>query len=429
MLRVAEKSSEASMKEEVAPVPLVKERDELPSVPTEKPVAPHGAPVAADAPAEPVVPMGSPSGENTQAYKMFWSKFKRPSGSMVETPQGGEAASHSGGGASVPPMASTEPLDMHRADEATPAVPQEVPAPAPVDVESSPGEIFVENQLGDPTLYPWGPDMAFLTGETATGPSEPDTAEDKGTKMSLDVEDTLKDSPGTSPLEVVEEHRVEEGAALHEPSVKEKGMTMQHGTPSDGTANPPSTPAAKKQEFAPTHDDVKAALMRKTTLDLMGAPSPAPTTPAPSPVAEVSEAMGVVPNELKAYTSVVMTLAAVPQDVWVPLSRADALAAGLVPSDVWEPPQDDIKVAEKASDTPTTPTASAPATAPTTAMVPAPAKADAGAAMGEDKADDGKALKAAYMRFHRSVHSSLAALNDELLVGRYLCNPLNPCHK
>jgi hypothetical protein len=139
--------------------------------------------------------------------------------------------------------------------------------------------------------------------------------------------------------------------------------------------------------------------------------------------------MGVVPNELKAYTSVVMTLAGVPQDVWVPLSRADALAAGLVPSDVWEPPQDDTKVAEKASDTPTTPTASAPATAPTTAMVPAPAKADAGAAMSEDKADDGKALKAAYMRFHRSVHSSLAALNDELLVGRYLCNPLNPCHK
>ena len=424
MLRVAEKTSATALKEEVAPVPLVKGGGELPGVSTEKPLVPHGgAPMAADVPVEPV---GSPSGENTEIYKMFWSKFKRPSGSIVEKPQGGEAASSSGERESVSHLASTEPVHMHRAEEATQALHKEVPAPTPVDVESSPSEMFVENQLGDPTLYPLGPDMAFLTGETATGPSEPDPAGNKDNKMPLDVEDTLKDSPEQNPPhEVMEEHQE-----------KAKVITVEPDTPMGGNANPPSTPlpAAKQQQFVPTHDDLKAAIMRKTTLDLMGPQSPAPTTPAPSPIAEVSAAMGVVPGEMQGFTSVVMTLAGVPQDVWVPLSRADALAAGLVPSDTWEPPEDMTKAVVKASETPKSPTAPAPAPAPAPEPTVAPAQASANAdvdgAANEDNAE-GKALKAAYMRFHRSVHSSSAALND-LFLGRYLHvkRPgLHPCHK
>eukprot|EP00435_Cladocopium_sp_Y103_P010676 s1111_g2.t1 len=380
MLRIAEKSGEAAF-QDVVPTPSLKEGD-VPAEKPEKPVVPHGvAPVESAADAEPV---GSPSGDNTQAYKMFWSKFKRSSsGSMVEKPQGGGPASPTGEVASATPLAPSEPSDVPR------GVPEESPRPAPLDVDSSPSpEFFVDNQLGDPTLYPFGPDGPSLEGMDTTpgaeGRPEPDM-------KTLEVDDTLRDSP--------------------EPKGKDDARIVGPATPGHGKDDPPATPvqAAKMQQFVPTCDDVKAALMRKTTLDLMTARSPAPTTPAPSPVREVSAAMGVVPTELKSFTSVVMTLGGVKQDCWVPLSREDAIAAGLVPSDAGESPAGETKVEENASETPGTPMASAPAMASTVATVPPSGKASVDDATGNDNGD-GKALKNAYMRFHRSVNSSLAAL-------------------
>ena len=88
------------------------------------------------------------------------------------------------------------------------------------------------------------------------------------------------------------------------------------------------------------------------------------------------------------HTSVVMNLGGVKQYVWVPLSRDAALAAGLTPS---EPQGSGM---------------------PSPVAPPAQPEGHTGedvVAMEDGSAEESKAaMKAAYMRFHRSVNSILA---------------------
>ena len=73
----------------------------------------------------------------------------------------------------------------------------------------------------------------------------------------------------------------------------------------------------KSTPFRPNPDDVKAALLRKTTVDLMPPPAvpkrtqaaaAAAAPPPPPAVAEVASAMQVAPKDLMSHTSVVMNL-------------------------------------------------------------------------------------------------------------------------
>ena len=204
------------------------------------------------------------SEENTMAYKAFWSKFKRPSStSLVEK----------------------EPKDDDsNAAVADPMVPPQELAPKAMEVSDSPiygAEFFVDNQLGDPTLHPPTP-----------SPAE------------VEVAETLKDSPHKVPL--VDVGRVDGDGGVP-------------GTPNGGAADgssasfPLQSPLDKQHKFAPSHEDVKACLLRKTTMDL-ASPSLPPPKQLPPPVAEVASAMNVHPKELCSMTSVVMNLAGVPQD-------------------------------------------------------------------------------------------------------------------
>ena len=313
--------------------------------------------------------------ENAMKYKAFWSKFKRPASFDVDKINGVDASPVSEGA----DMSLLEPKD---AVDAT---------PRPIEVPASPlygSEFFVDNQLGDPTLYPPSPDGALpnlpdLT-EVPAKQSENGVTEELAGK-DLEVPDTLVDSP------VVPKADVRLGDSEKSTIVDDKG-------PSEPAGVPPEALPSKVQHFAPTHDDVKAALMRKTTLDLVAGSPSAPSTPVPKPVAEVASVMKVAPQEMAAFTSVVMDLAGVPQDVWVPLTRAAAIEAGLVPSDMWKPPSEPASVAPA---TPGTPMAS-----------PASSGADAAAEKEGDAKDGDRALKNAYMRFHRSVNSILVAVRE-----------------
>ena len=375
---------------------------------------------------------GSPSGENTETYKMFWSKFKRPSGSIVEKRRREERQ--------LPAVVNVNLCHTW------------LPRSQCTCIElRKPPKRFTKKYL-HLHLWMWNPLPVKCLWKISLGilpctrlaltwhSSQVRQPQDHQSLILLATRTTRCLWTWRIPWRI-RLNRIHLMRSWKSTKRRRKSspwnLTPQWG----GNANPPSTPlpAAKQQQFVPTHDDLKAAIMRKTTLDLMGPQSPAPTTPAPSPIAEVSAAMGVVPGEMQGFTSVVMTLAGVPQDVWVPLSRADALAAGLVPSDTWEPPEDMTKAVVKASETPKSPTAPAPGTSTGTSTgtrnqqwhrPQASANADVDGAANEDNAE-GKALKAAYMRFHRSVHSSSAALND-LFLGRYLHvkRPgLHPCHK
>ena len=322
------------------------------------PNPPHGKTPETKVPAEPAVPpqpvmlaSGEDAeckgdGEHAKAYKAYWSKYKRSESSLEQKDDVSDVPP-SGGDVAVDPKPDgpSEPAPVQATSSQVPHSLVEM-----VEVPDSPMP-FVENQLGDPTLYPPSPVNEHC----------PEVPEGAGGVD--DVDDTLRDSP-------------EKDGPCNEPV-------------------PPATPAGKAHHFGPTSEDVKAALLRKTTLDLLdGSPASGPPPPStPPPVAEVSAAMGVAPKELSAHTSVVMTLAGVEQDVWVPLSREAALAAGLTPRDMWEPPS-----------TPTTGAALVAAEA-------APAAKATGDAVDEDKpGNDGKALKNAYMRYYRSVTSFLVAL-------------------
>lgn len=294
--------------------------------------------------------------ENTMAYKAFWSKFKRPSSTSLVEEEPKDAAPVIGDCAGASSAGVAKPVE-----------PQEL-ALETVEVPPSSPEFFVENQLGDPTLYP-------------PSPSQPE----------VEVAETLKDSPHKVCLmDVVDGDGVPQ--------------TPNGGAASGPSAEvPPQTPLDKVHKFAPSHEDVKACLLRKTTMDLaVGSPSLSPSTPLPRPVAEVASAMKVNPKELGSMTSVVLTLAGVPQDCWVPLCREDAIAAGLVPSDLYKPPTEATLATPKSSEAPSV------APAPGTQQE---ASCGGDADTGKEK-DESKALKNAYMRFHRSVTSILTAFED-----------------
>lgn len=149
---------------------------------------------------------------------------------------------------------------------------------------------------------------------------------------------------------------------------------------------------------------MKAALLRKTTVDLMPPPAvpkrtqaAAAAPPPPPAVAEVASAMHVAPKDLMSHTSVVMNLG--------PLTKEQALAAGLTLS----PLSDTATAAQTEQDKgvdsqPPTPTPPAPAAEGQ--LVPATGDTPATAA---PKSDESREMKNAYMRFHRSIHSSLFA--------------------
>ena len=349
------------------------------------------------------------------AYKSYWSRFKRPASvellsetidppvmaepveprpaaEAMETltvPAGHESLSlalNVAAGAEVP-IGPTSKDSVDRGVVAT----GEMSGPIVVPDDLLELELWPDNQLGDPTMYP---DLSHLCDPPMTPQGS--------------VAPTAMDSPtpgapgGPKP-----------GA------VPDPGAVQMERVPVNLTGTP------KHHMFAPTAEDVKACLLRKTTVDLTASPPPvtsaaaAPSltppvpavtsracsdaTPAATPVATLVATPAatpapvvtpMAPKQMPDHTSVVMNLGGVMQDVWVPLSREAAVAAGLTPSDAYRP-------ASPVNADPTPPSVPA-AIAPSgpAASVPAPEGATA--------EDESRAvMKAAYMRFHRSVNSSL----------------------
>ena len=345
-------------------------------------------------------PDGEPGGDAPKpAYKAFWSQFKRqPSKQEVVAVDTATGADGAGPAAAV----ATEKVREERPDLSEHE--REVMA-------------YVDNQLGDPTLYP------------------ADTMAELGRQGS--IEDTLMDPSPEKPETILDTPN----KAVETP-VPETDVV----TPCKPVVVPVNSTSPKEHVFAPTAEDVKACLFRKTTLDMMASPAaaaapmaspssaaaavalvpptpaapaipslaipvaPTPAAPAmpspavpptpPAPLAPATAAAPVpspspvappapTPAEAPAQTSVMMNLGGVMQPVLVPLSRDAALAAGLTPTDAYVPPEP-----QKPSpgETPAQPEASIPEDAETTM---------------DDGPDSKAVMKAAYMRFHRSVNSTL----------------------
>ena len=333
------------------------------------------------------------------AYTAFWSQFKRqPSKQevVVDAATGADGAGPAAGATDAMVDEKRPELSQHE---------REVMA-------------YVDNQLGDPTLYPEDT-LAALDRQASFGETLMDPSPEKP--------ETILDTPNKPVETPVPEVEV---------------------TPPKPVVVPVNITSPKEHVFAPTAEDVKACLFRKTTLDMMTSPAaaaapsmalpssaaaappcqaalvgpampsqaipvpPPPAAPlmpppaaAPVPAATVAQApsqaaspatapaealqtVGGAP-QVAAHTSVMMNLGGVMQPVLVPLSRDAALAAGLTPSDCYAPPE---------------PGKPSPGATP---VQPEDSAADDAVTTMDDGPDSKAVMKAAYMRFHRSVNSIL----------------------
>ena len=383
-----------------------------------------------------------------EAYKAYWSKFKRPAPSP--TPEAEEVQA-----------TDTEASEAAAAVE----VPESVLSLSPV---------YPDNQLGDSSIIQHGFEFEdTLRDSQAAGSSEmvpaaavqSSTAMAKAPALATTPQQHVAVQPepvATRPLEpecvpaqppqpdsqqplaappAQPEHQQQPLTAQppqdtqQQPDLRRLVATDQLPTPSPSEASEMEADAEvllnkkemkedqKSTPFRPNPDDVKAALLRKTTVDLMPPPAvpkrtqaaaaaKAAAPPPPPAVAEVASAMQVAPKDLVSHTSVVMNLGGVLQPVWVPLTKEQALAAGLTLS----PLSDTATAAQAEQDKgvdsqPPTPTPPVPAAEEQ--LVPATGDA----ATDAPKSDESREMKNAYMRFHRSIHSSLSA--------RYILNKYN----
>ena len=175
-------------------------------------------------------------------------------------------------------------------------------------------------------------------------------------------------------------------------------------------AEPPVAATAAAEDFAqmvekaldepapvrPTPEDVAAALMRKTTVDLITATSSTPVIPPPDPNSGTAELSVVAPPapSPSPSTSVVMNLGGVMQDVIVPLTPEAAIAAGLTLSAGVLPPPPLAPQPESKGQ----PGSNGPAP-----QEPPPASGQAGEPADGEKG--GNACRNAYMRMYRSIMS------------------------
>ena len=296
----------------------------------------------------------SEDGQNVEAYRCFWSKFKRPAQERPNAP-GGEGS------------VNTTPTGVRRAMEVAvqPVVPEIAPTAS-------------VHEVSDPVE-----------------PAQPKA-------------------------------KVEAPASSGDAAGAEKDLEIML-RPGDGDDKVPTAAVSKQPKFTPQASDVHACLQRKTTLDM-------DTTMAP--------------RDMPGHTAVVMDLAGVLQDVWIPLSPEDAVKAGLTLSPsvkviaptsstsmassketvAASPNAEAAEVSTSESGKPATavpPMVPTPASVPATPMVEAPTPETSAPAVpnpagvaGQPSAerapteDDAEAqakaaLKNSYMRFHRSVNSNL----------------------
>ena len=264
----------------------------------------------------------SPQEAPSESYKSYWSRFKRkPSVPTLD----------------IESQESVQPVHM------TP----------PVD-----------NQLGDPSLYP----------PTPVSPQAAETQLDL-TPGKVETAEVMEDEPG-------------------KPGEKKSSET------------PEVLEDASKRSSRPQPEDVRAALHRKSTVDLM-------VKPAENLVVPASPGM----------TQVLMTLAGQVQPVWVPMSLEEARAAGLKPV-----ADQGAATAASVAATPQTVVQNTPVDSQAPAATPVPDTSEPTTAL-QDKNNANKqeledvalkktpaeqaqaALKNGYMRFHRSVTSNFDAIN------------------
>eukprot|EP00435_Cladocopium_sp_Y103_P071649 s658_g38.t1 len=218
---------------------------------TKRPIEDHGPASPRGAGAE----VGEIGAGSVQAYKGFWSKFKRPSS----------------GSTPAVPSPPTEP-------------PSGVSAGPSGSIEGSGANVELEKSANDPAT-------AVAEGEVPSGDA-PSGDAPPGDAPSGDVA-----SPAVTPKQ-------HEDELQPVPAEAASDMEAMFG-------DKPMDAGEKKKTFTPDAADVHACLQRKSTVDLQQA---------------------VAPAGLSGHTSVVMDLGGVLQDVWVPMSLEQVVAAGMTPS-------------------------------------------------------------------------------------------------
>ena len=320
-------------------------------------------------------------------YKNYWSQFKRPAAEMSsDKPNGGNGAASEPSDVAAPVATSlpSEPVPVSAgcADSSHLRVPD--------DAASVPAGALTGGT---------GP-MGLLSGQ----PSEPELA------ICMDA-DKGQIQPSNQQLE-------------------SKEMNPAFTTSSDDFCGFEAEMEAiidlhcDASRFVPTTEDVKAALLRKTTLDLQA------STPAKSNVSipsSPSVTSSMAPSHMPNHTAVIMDLGGFRQHVWVPMTADEAVRAGLTLSNPSPVRSEGGQLASSSNSTVSATPAAGPEVPeptvpePTPAVAPAvpdptpatiPAK-DGGCVEGQtekDKKDNEaeRALKNGYMRFHRSVNGDLA---------------------
>lgn len=324
--------------------------------------------------------------QNVEAYRCFWSKFKRP------------AEGHSTGSGEEGRVETTPIGDGSAAKVAVqPAVAKSDEAVATIAPVASESEISVPVEPAQPHA------------KVEASPSSGDA-----TGAEKDLENMLSPGDGDDQVSIADVR-------------------------GDGDDKVPIVDESKQLKFTPQAADVHACLQRKTTLDM---------------------AKTMAPCDMPGHTAVVMDLAGVLQDVWIPMTPEAAVKAGLTLSpsvrtvtptssvvstasskgaatasphaeaalDLRIDAAGNVQVKPSASggpaaaappvapstSVPAAPTVEAPTPETSHALVPAPAGAvEHPPSEGTSTADDADAqakaaLRNSYMRFHRSVTSNLA---------------------
>ena len=388
------------------------------------PEAPAATPLQAEAAPAPVVPTPAPVIPEAPA-SMPQQAEAAPAPMVAEAP--------------VVPVPNA-PAAMPEQAEAAPA-----PAPAPVLLEPTPAAVDATmtsaetRQDAAPLAPPAGVDATMHPAEAGQAetvspklrafwnqfrrhPTSNPKAFDLGEASPMTVRPTASDAAkaaevaGTDSLTQTEiEATLTQKTALDEKIDRDLAEHFEKMGLADAIAWPDNQLGLEQN--TPNEDDVRAALLRATTLDLetglprVEEPAVEQKTPQPVPAAS-TPALGQVVDQT--HTAVVMSLGGIEQHVLVPMSAADAVAAGLKlaksPTPALSPAAPSlapVSATPAASPTPGSSPSPAPVSAPVT-----PTPTDAASSIdGEPLDDDGqvaaKALRSAYMRFYRSVTSSL----------------------
>ena len=348
--------------EAVAPTPVPSPQEK----PAGEAVAPTPVPSPQEKPAgEPVAPTPVPSPQEPQEKPADEAVAPTPTPSPQEKPAGEPVAP------TPEPSPQEKPAGEPVAPTATPS-PQEKPAGEPVAPTPEPSP--QEKPAGEPVAPTPTPSPQEKPADEPVAPTPEPSPQEKP------AGEAVAPTPTPSPQE---KPAGEPGATATEPDGFVDELTAMLGQE--------SAPHTKQHMFAPAAQHVTAALMRKTTVDLADGVPPQTNT--------------LAPKNLPGHTSVRMIVGGVEQHVWVPMPTAEAIRCGLQlsSSDAPSPP----------SAAPSPPSAAPPPPSAAPAAVDAEAPAEEcppeEATVVEVKVGDdgGKAVKNAYMRFHRSISSAL----------------------